>query len=1036
MAAALEDLVSFHVPARRVVSRKGRFIRFSALAALCLSFSADANLSEQSPPKILGAFRITPGRLPSLAFASFPTPPPNYQGARRRALFKARRNGRSALLIDLALGRPIREALKTGGLAESAYDPRQACLLSALFLGLAAEGDESLRHASRALTWAEAALRGQPSLAEAQFNRALALERLSLAEDAAAAWEEYLRIDSNSPWAEEARSRRRHLAKALSYETTWKQARRELEKASPARTLEIVKEFAQPSRLWVERALLRGWAVSHRNRVRPENAVHWIDQAFAVSKALAQGTGDFLPLDAVQIIRVAQEKGDKPRLADLAEGHSTLVAAIEQHEFTTRCRDEGEQFRLSESRLRAAGSPMALWATFYRANCNYRQTDYDQARKRLRDIALSCQAGRYRAICGRAQWLEGLMAFHQNRLWEAFAAYSRARHLLAGERPFLAAVLLFQSEVFLLWGERARAWESLDASLGHLETLPASESKRRQAILQGVARLAAVEGDVPTALRFEAAALTVAQASPEELDDALILRARAEIQYRAGDIRQAAADLRQAEARLQGTEDNSEKSVWAEVQVLRGELFPHLQSAEGWAGLVEVLEKTNYRIVLPRAFLLLGRTRAREQDLRAAEIAWQRGLQELEQFQPSLGGRHKSDFFERRDTLLAELLPLQLRLEPLGARAFHSVEGTRRRSSLRPISLGEEISFERLRDALPPGHVLLEYAVLPDRLLIWVIGRGRVLFQAVPVSLPQLSSRLDRLRGARERELSNILSQLYEVLFKPVREEIPVGSTLLIVPDWRLYSVPFAALRDPVRGRFLVDDYLLTALPDARSSLQTYVRQGGAGRPLSSILALGDPAFPKEQHPTLKRLDGAAAEATAIWRLYDPALSHLRLQEQATPSEFLRALGRYEVVHYGGHTAATSSDPALARLIFAPEAGRSSDLSAHELYGRDFSGTHLVVLAACETASAKAWLPRVSLEGFIEPLLEGGVRNVLASLWKVEDDAARQQAIAFHQELRRNGNPLQALASVQRRGRQHGESIRRWAAFAIFGPAF
>lgn len=1017
----------------RISAVLGAVLSLVLLAALGFCTSANGTGSKSSFVQSLGAFRVTPGRIPGLAHAPFPTPPRNFQGARRRTLVKARRDGRSASLIDLALGRSLQEVLQGETAVDSMQDPENACLLSALFLGLAAEGDKPLRHASRALTWAEAALRHRPSLPEGHFNRALAFERLSLFEDANSAWIEYLKMADKSPWAEEARSRRRQLATRIPHEKLWANARRELENASHSRAVEVVSKFAQPSRLWVERNLLKGWARSHLERGLPERTARWLDRALAVSKALSQATRDSLDQEAALAIKLATDGGDTSRLAKLAEGHLALIEGIELHEAMTGCHAEDELFRLSEVKLRAAESPMALWATFYRANCSFRQRDFNQARSGLLEISRHCRTGRYRTLCGRSQWLEGLMAFHQNRLGDAQAAYARAHDLLLMERPFLAAVLFFQSEVFMLWGEHDRAWEFLDQSLAHLETLPPSERMRRQVILQGVARLATLEGDFPTALHFEASALKIAKASAGSLDDALILRERAAIHHQAGKLFEAAADLDQAQSLLQGTKGTPERSLSAEIQVIREELFPADHSVADWTVQLNTLEETNHHFLLPQALFLLGRASIREGNPRGAETAWRRGLRELNQFQPSLGGRQKSNFFERRDAFLAELLPVQVQLDPLGRRAFRTVERSRRRSSLGLLSQ-EDISIEDLQRALAPRNVLLEYAVVPDRLLIWVIAKDRSLLRSAPIALPQLSPLLDRIQEAKEEELLTILSQLYEVLFKPVQDDIPVGSTLLIVPDWRLYAVPFAALRDTQRGRFLGDDFLLTSLPDARSILRIGLRESRLASSVRSLLALGDPAFPHQQHPGLARIPKAAEEAEAIWSLYDSDFSRLRLGEQATPSEFLQGLGRYEVVHYGGHAAATSPDPALARLVLAPEVGRSSDLSAHEFYGRSFSGTRLVVLAACETAAAKAWISRAGLEGFIEPLLEGGVRNVIASLWAVDDEAAQQQAIAFHLELRRTGKPLESLAGVQRSWRQRGEPVRRWAAFAAFGP--
>lgn len=59
---------------------------------------------------------------------------------------------------------------------------------------------------SRALASANRSLTADRSLPEAWFNRALALERLSMVEEARATWQGYLAIDDRSGWADEARA--------------------------------------------------------------------------------------------------------------------------------------------------------------------------------------------------------------------------------------------------------------------------------------------------------------------------------------------------------------------------------------------------------------------------------------------------------------------------------------------------------------------------------------------------------------------------------------------------------------------------------------------------------------------------------------------------------------------------------------------------------------------------------------------------------------------------------------------------------------
>jgi tetratricopeptide (TPR) repeat protein len=63
---------------------------------------------------------------------------------------------------------------------------------------------------TRALESATRAVEIDPRLAEAQFNRALALERLDRDADARAAWQRYLEIDGASGWADEVRARLRN----------------------------------------------------------------------------------------------------------------------------------------------------------------------------------------------------------------------------------------------------------------------------------------------------------------------------------------------------------------------------------------------------------------------------------------------------------------------------------------------------------------------------------------------------------------------------------------------------------------------------------------------------------------------------------------------------------------------------------------------------------------------------------------------------------------------------------------------------------
>jgi tetratricopeptide (TPR) repeat protein len=82
-------------------------------------------------------------------------------------------------------------------------DPRTLSDLAAAYIIRATRMNQP-QDFTKAVTAADRAVKADPKLAEAWFNRAYALERLSLPE-ARDAWADYLKVDDRSGWADEAR---------------------------------------------------------------------------------------------------------------------------------------------------------------------------------------------------------------------------------------------------------------------------------------------------------------------------------------------------------------------------------------------------------------------------------------------------------------------------------------------------------------------------------------------------------------------------------------------------------------------------------------------------------------------------------------------------------------------------------------------------------------------------------------------------------------------------------------------------------------
>ncbi len=160
-----------------------------------------------------------------------------------------------------------------------------------------------------ALASADRAIRLDPQLAEAHFNRALILHDLGLLDQARKEWQVYLQLDPSSEWSLEARTRLR----SLDGNKPSSDFRRAID-ALPA--AELVRQFPQESRTWGEGILLAEWAdAEHAHDAAAARAK--LQRARAIATALAAANGEHLLEDAV----AAVEQADADARAALVDAH-------------------------------------------------------------------------------------------------------------------------------------------------------------------------------------------------------------------------------------------------------------------------------------------------------------------------------------------------------------------------------------------------------------------------------------------------------------------------------------------------------------------------------------------------------------------------------------------------------------------------------------------------------------------------------------------------------------------------------------------
>ena len=344
-------------------------------------------------------------------------------------------------------------------------------------------------------------------------------------------------------------------------------------------------------------------------------------------------------------------------------------------------------------------------------------------------------------------------------------------------------------------------------------------------------------------------------------------------------------------------------------------------------------------------------------------------------------------------------------------------------------------STRTVLSALHPDEVLIEYLATPDRLVIFIATRDGVRAMSGPMSYDQLATRVrlaTQLLSRREGDLRadrSVLSALHKDLILPVEKTglLRNAKTIIVVPHAMLSYLPFAALVDD-RGRYLVEDYAVLSLPSAGSLpvlRSDDSRRASAG---TSVLA----PFPTE-------LPGTRAEAQAVSQNLKGGQTFLG--PTATESALRGALVRNSIVHVASHAILNSVSPMFSRIELAKPAivdpANDGRLEVHELLGLPVK-SRLVFLSGCETgagtAGSTSFRKGQDYATLSQAFLYAGARDVVATLWKIDDERGAAFAARFYGQLA-SRTAVEALAMAQR-DMIHDAVLstpRYWAGYTLSG---
>jgi CHAT domain-containing protein/tetratricopeptide (TPR) repeat protein len=342
-----------------------------------------------------------------------------------------------------------------------------------------------------------------------------------------------------------------------------------------------------------------------------------------------------------------------------------------------------------------------------------------------------------------------------------------------------------------------------------------------------------------------------------------------------------------------------------------------------------------------------------------------------------------------------------------------------------------------VQSLLDEDSVLLAYYTGSQWTGVFVVTKGKILGLHLDIPRKQLAEKVKEFRKETEEGLTvkvftskdyeKPLTDLYKNLIKPVERELVGKKHLVVVPHGMLHYLPFQALRSP-EGKYLIEFYTVSYLPSA--SVLKYAREKNR-RNHADLFAVANP------ETDLSPLPAAELEAREVSALF--TRKEVLLGPGATETKFKSDGPRYDMLLFSTHGEMIESAPLESNLRFTPTVQDDGKLTVSEIFDLELKA-NLVTLSACETGLArgtKGGFPQGDdLVGLSRAFIHAGAASVVASLWKVSDEATVGMMRSFYRNLQTMPKAealRQAQLSLAKADTMTSSHPYFWAPFVLVG---
>ena len=363
------------------------------------------------------------------------------------------------------------------------------------------------------------------------------------------------------------------------------------------------------------------------------------------------------------------------------------------------------------------------------------------------------------------------------------------------------------------------------------------------------------------------------------------------------------------------------------------------------------------------------------------------------------------------------------------------------------------ISSKVIAKNLKENELYIDYAKVGRRYFVFTIDSDHTLTlkRHSMESSKKITGLVLAFKNAmrKRRDTKKILVELYIILMKNINLE---KTSFLISSDGALRLLPFEALYNNKRERYLIEDHEIRYIPSGKELVRLFRKKEKVSK--DEIVIFSNPDFDtniKATHRGVRndaifsmkfnKLPQTKKEAEEIKNIFQDK-NIIEYQGKEASEENLFQIKQPKILHIATHgffLNSNLSNPMLKSGIALSGANRSllegrddGIVTALKLSGLKLKNTELVVLSACKTGVIDIRATE-SISGLSKAFIQAGADHIIASLWSVSDEGTKDLMRLFYKEIAQGKSYTQALKEAKLKMIKSDTTPFVWASFIING---